>query len=233
MSKPTYLTFPIVLLKDGINNIKECMINSIDYCFYDQFIRLQKSHSYDPVNDAMDKLGIDFNNVQKALKKGKILYDSIDNKLAKTSIRKGMIFDFFSNKKSEYDVVCFLAFASLKSIIQKQGYKKITNDYLLSRMSGNSKNSKDINPLLKKYSTRYQLDKIKTELQLNWGLKYYADKSRGFYVSFTMPLNALALIAERNNKMYKLKLLKNKKKEAMEKAKEQIMKEQNNFSDYS
>lgn len=225
MSKPIFLTFPIILLKDGINDIKECMDNAMDYCLYDKYLRFQKLHKYSPIDDAVDSLGIKYANIKKSIKDGKILYDSIDEKSPKTSVNEEMIFDFYKNKKSEFEVVCFLAFSALKSIIQKQQCKRITNEYLLSRMSGNSKTGEDIHPLLRRYTSRYQLNKVKIELQLNWGLKYYAVKTRGFYASFTMPIKALALIAVRNNKKYKLKKLEDEIKEATMKAIEQVMKE--------
>ena len=223
MSKPAYLTFPIILLKYGITDIKKSMNSAMNYCLYYQFNL--NHNSSDPLGQASDYLGINFYDYEEAIIEGEMLYQTINDNAPKTSISKEMIFDFYKNKKSEFEIVCFLAFASLKSIIQKQVYKKITNEYLLNRMSGNSRTGAPINPLLKKYSNRYQLDKIKTELQLNWGLKYYAVKTRGFYVSFTMPLNELAVIAERKNRSYKLKLLKEKIKEASRQAKEQVMKE--------
>lgn len=223
MSKPVYLTFPIIILKDGLTDIKKCIGQAMEYCLYYQLYFNQNNS--DPLKHASDYLGITFYDIVKSANEGMNLYNSINNNAPKTSINKAMMFDFLKNNKSEFELVCFLAFASLKSIIQQQGFKKITNEYLLNRMSGNSRSDLPINPLLKKYSNRYQLDKIKTELQLNWGLKYYAVKTRGFYASFTMPLNALALHAERKNKKYKLKQLKEKIKEASIQAKEQVLKE--------
>lgn len=225
MNKPIYLTFPIILLKDGLNDIKKCISNAMDYCLYDEINRQKIAYSYNPINDALNKLSIKFGNVNYSIDIGQMLFDSIDLKAPKTSINLEMMFDFYKNKKSEFEIVCFLAFSALKSIIQTQELKKITNEYLLSRMSGNSKTGEDINHLLLKYTSRYQLNKIKDELQLNWGLKYYAIKTRGFYVSFTVDIETLALIAERKNKKYKLKQIKERTKEASIKAKERIISE--------
>lgn len=232
MSEPKYLTFPIVLLKDGLNNIKECMNDAMNYCLYDKYIRFEKSYSYNPMNDALNDVGINFGdtaNIKKSWQNGKMLYDSIDEKFPKTSINKEMMFDFYKNKKSEFEIVCFLAFCALKSIIQRQVYKSTGNDYLFSRMSGNNKKGEDIDPLLKRYKGRYQRDKLINELRLSWGLKYVAGNRdmgvRGFYVSFTMPINSLALIAVRNNKKYKLEKLEKEKKEAMMRAVEQVKNE--------
>jgi hypothetical protein len=225
MNKPIYLTFPIILLKDGLRDIKKCISNVMDYCLYDEIIRQKIAYSYNPINDALNKLSIKFVNVNDSIEIGQMIFDSIDLKAPKTSINLEMMFDFYKNKKSEFEIVCFLAFSALKSIIQKQKFKKITNEYLLSRMSGNSKSNEEINTLLERYACRYQLNKIKDELQLNWGLKYYAVKTRGFYVSFTVDIETLALIAERKNKKYKLKRIKERTKEASIKAKERIISE--------
>jgi len=225
MSKQNYLTFPIILLKNGLKDIKKCLDNAMDYCLYDGYKRFENEDSDDPLEDAIDKVGIDFKDVEKSINHGMNIYYSIDQKCPKTSIRLDMLFDFYFNKKTEFEVVCFLAFSALKSIIQKQVYKNIKNNYLLSRMSGNSTTSEDIDPLLKHYASRYQLDKIKKELQLKWGLIYYAVRTRGFYVSFSKNLIDLAVIAERKNKSYQLKKLQNEIKDASIQAKEKVMSE--------
>jgi hypothetical protein len=225
MSKQNYLTFPIILLKNGLKDIKNCMLNAMDYCLFDSYKRFENDDSDDPLDDALKKIKINFKDVEKSINHGMNIYYSIDQKCPKTSISLDMLFDFYLNKKTEFEVVCFLAFSALKSIIQQQVYKNIKNNYLLCRMSGNSTTSEDINPLLKHYASRYQLDKIKKELQLNWGLKYYAVRTRGFYVSFSMELNELAVIAERKNKSYQLKKLQNEIKDASIKAKEKVMSE--------
>jgi len=224
MSKTEYLTFPIQIIEGGLNDIKGCTNNAMFYCLYYQYLREVEYESDNPLNEAADYIGINFGNINKARNTGKSLYESIPKNAPLTSITRKMIFDFYNNEKTQFEVVCFLAFAALKSIIQDQGYKKMTNEYLLSRMSGNSKSKADIDPTLKPFTSRYQLDKIKQELQLNWGLKYYSMKTRGFYVSFTMSLTELAKIAEKNNKAYKLKRLNELKQQARRKAIEELSK---------
>jgi hypothetical protein len=225
MSKQNYLTFPIILLKDGLKDIKKCLLNAMYYCLFDSYLRFENEDSDDPLDDALKKLRIDFKDAEKSINHGEDIYYSIDQKCPKTSISLKMMNEFYFNKKTEFEVVCFLAFSALKSIIQQQVYKNIKNNYLLSRMSGNSTTSEDIDPLLKHYASRYQLDKIKKELQLYWGLNYYAVRTRGFYVSFSMELIDLAVIAERKNKSYQLKKLQNEIKDASIQAKEKVMSE--------
>jgi hypothetical protein len=219
MSKPKYLTFPIILLSDAMTDIKGSIDDVFDYCLYYQCQRLDDE---DSIEEASNILGINFCNANKSYELGRTLFDSIETKAPKASIRTGMLFDFYKNKKEEFEVVCFLAFAAIRSIIQRQKYKKLTNQYLFSRMSGNSSSSEDINPLLKKYLSRHQTDKIKKELQRAWGLKYYAEGTRGFYVSFAYPIKTLAMIAMENNKKYKDKLIDAERKEAKRIAQEVI-----------
>ncbi|MBK6936360.1 MAG: hypothetical protein IPH18_05365 [Chitinophagaceae bacterium] len=80
-----------------------------------------------------------------------MLYKSLPPKSPKTSINTEMIFDCYKNEKSEFEIVAFLAFAAIRSILQKQSYSKITNEYLIGRMSGNSGKGEPINLGLIKY----------------------------------------------------------------------------------
>ena len=205
-----YLTFPIVIMKESLKDINNCISEAMAYCLYDNCQR-----SGCTPEQSANFFGIKYGNLQRSYKLGKTLDDSIPSKSPKTSINKEMMFDFLKNNKTEFEVVCFLAFAAIRSIIQRQPYAKITNDYLLGRMSGNAGKGADINPSLKKYTTRYQLDKIKTELQLKWGLQLYARQTRGFYVSFKMPLKDLIRQAELRRNKHKEKELRRKKTEIL------------------
>jgi hypothetical protein len=81
-------------------------------------------------------LGITFGDINWSYDRGKQL-SSVRG--PKTSITKKMLIDFNKNEKEEFEVVTFLAFAAIKSILQRQKCTKITNKYLLGRMAGNAK----------------------------------------------------------------------------------------------
>ena len=49
----------------------------------------------------------------------------------------------------------------------------------------------ELSEKLRFYTQEYQTLKIKRELQENWGLVYYAQQTRGFYVSFKLDLKSL------------------------------------------
>lgn len=215
--KFVYLTFPMIILKDGINDIKTSCNDAMYYSLYDKY-RANEGENKNDKENAANKLGIKFVNIDKSFIKGKMLFNSINGNSPKTSISREMIFDFYENKKTEFEVVTFLAFAALKSIIQKQGYTKVTNEYLIGRMAGNCRKGEPLPDWIFKYNNRYQLDKIKKELQINWGLKLYADHTRGFYVSFKMPLDNLAAYAESKRIKYKEKQLREAKTEAKARA---------------
>lgn len=74
--------------------------------------------------------------------------------------------------------------------------------------------------LEKKYTKRYQIDKVLTELQLNWGLNLHAAQGmRGFRLSFKKEIEEIAVINEKNKKKTKIEALKERKRKASENAK--------------
>jgi hypothetical protein len=202
------------MLQHGMNDIHTAVNNAMEYGLY---IYCQKDEGILEENDSF--MGILFADKYEAFRRGKRLYDKTPSKCPKTSINVDILFDFYKNNKSDFEVVTFLAFAAIRSILQKQAYSKITNQYLLSRMAGGTSKDADLPDCLIPYNNRYQLDKIKTELQLHWGLKLYGNHTRGFYVSFSMDLEDLVYHAEKNRKAYQERQLKNQKKEAAIKAK--------------
>lgn len=208
-----YLTFPIMIFKYATDDIKKSVNDAMRYCLYDH-CKDKTGNQSELIAEAEAHLGIKYGNKKDAYKEGELLFNSIPERSPKTSISKAMIFDFYKNDKTEFEVITFISFAAIRSIIQKQGYTKITNDYLIGRMSGNSKAGEPIPNNIFKYNNRYQIDKIKKELQLNWGLKLYGFHTRGFYVSFSMALVELIKHAEIKRKKTKEKELEQQKKEA-------------------
>lgn len=211
-----YLTFPINILGFEPENICARMTDVMNYCLYDRSLSFEGSREEKIIQSA-ELLGIKFNNKEKAFKNGELIYNSIPVNAPKSSISIEMAFDFYKNEKTEFEIACFLAFAAIKSILQRQPYSRITNDYLLGRMAGNSKAGEPLNDFVFKYSNRYQLDKIKSELQRNWGLKMYCGKMRGFYVSFNVSIEQLIFYVETRKKKHKDSLLKQQISEAKEK----------------
>ena len=216
--KIRYLTFPVAILKDSLIDIKQCVNNAMYYCLYDYYLRYGGSKEI-MIKEAGSFYGIKWGNKVSAFDKGKLLFESLPDKSPKTSISIAMIFDFYKNEKTEFEIITFLAFAAIRSILQRDRYKKMSNESLIGRMSGNSRKGEPINPLLNKYTKRYQLDKIKKELEINWGLKLYGKHTRGYYVSFKMDFESLMYQVEKRKKKYRLMKLQQEKKAAMEEVK--------------
>ena len=70
--------------------------------------------------------------------------------------------------------------------------------------------------------TRWHRDKIITELETNWGLKYYSRNLKGFYFGYDIELEKLIQIAESKRENFKREQLKQTKKEILKKIQDKI-----------
>jgi hypothetical protein len=208
-----YFTFPVCLLKDATCDIRDTANNIMSYCGYVQAIKESGSEQ-----QRMEKAGryfeLTWGNLKTAYNAGQQIFNQIPPRSPMTSLNKDIVFDFYINSKTEFEIVCFLAFAAIRSILQTKPYVRITNEYMLARMAGRN-TAKDYMPLpelLMKYCNRYQLEKIKTELQNFWGLLYYARYTRGFYVSFKKKMTFEDLVFEVEKRRKRI-IEKNRKKE--------------------
>jgi hypothetical protein len=115
--------------------------------------------------------------------------------------------EFYWKGKSEFDMVCLLGHLALKSIIGGKSYCKVTNQYWFSRMNGKRNTLEQIDSeRLIKYNSKYYLRKIKDELEFSWNLSVYANRTRGFFVSYKLDFKELVTQVEKNRKKHKSKL---------------------------
>lgn len=234
--QPRYLTFPIALLKNSVNDIKVTITDCITYCIYSEYQKLCSREGFDPSDvfdsddykfaEAIEIVGVNFMNPDFAYERGQGLHYLYPSNLPKTSISFHKMMDFYKNYKSEFEVHCFMAYAGLRSIVQRKPYAKIGDAYFLARMAGNSKVEEPLPDWVLKYAqSRYHLNKIKKELQSEaWALKYYARQLRGFYFSFSMDLKDLAVQAEKKRKSRQDEQRKQLSQEAYEYAMQQLNK---------
>ena len=236
-SKQKYFNFPISLISSFLENHKECLKDIYDFATYAKCLSYVGKRGFEWLEN-LDELHKDdieslvsltdrffrrkTGNKIETFKNGKLLYDSIPESMPKVGLNLNIFWDYYENDKTEFDKVCLLAFLSIKSILQNKAYCKITNKYMLARMLGESKSLKDESELLGtnlfKYRKRYHLDKLKSELELNWGLKYYSRHTRGFYVSFKLSLEDLIFQAEKKRKSTLKKQKEFEKKNALQRA---------------
>ena len=206
MSKERYFNVPIQLLEGLLIDKNSILNNIIHYSVYEYCITKDVK-----IHEAEDFFSIKLGNVDFAYNSGEDLWNSLPFGLPMVGINVAKLFEFLKENKSDFDLVCFLAYHALRSIIQQKAYCKIDNLYLLSRMDGKAKkvsSSCELSQKIKKYHNEYQMVKIKRALSLTWGLSTYSRYTRGFYVSFQLPLEDLILYAEKQRKSYRVQQMK-------------------------
>ncbi len=226
MDKEKYLNFPIALIKNAFIDHKDCMNNIFDYSIYR---RAQREHSQ--INTeilnyvAFEKIGITLGNARKSIENFKLIANSISSNTPTTGIHKDIIFDYYKNSKDEFQIATFCTFCAVRSILGTKPYCKTNKAFIHARMFGYS-TIKEVpgflNPIQNKYLQRYHIDKVLLELQMNWGLKLFADHCRGFYLSFTVSHEVLAKVCLNGKKSTKNNKLKNLKRDALIKAKNDL-----------
>lgn len=217
-TKTKYFNFPIQLLDGFMVDHMKVLNDIFSYAVYkhaaDKLTEGTIAHRW---GKSLNYFGV----TGGVLKNGKLLYDSIPVKSPIAGISIEKYFDFYKNEKTDFEKATLLAYLALKSILGKDSYQKLDNAYLLSRMDGKVKSFKDnikLSDEIYKYSHPYAVRKLKKELKNYWGLKEYSYYTRGFYVSFSMPLEELVFQAEKRKKSTKEKVAKKLQKEAREKA---------------
>ncbi len=220
-----YFNFPVQLLNDFLVNPQKCLSDIARYSVYAHSLKMTNAKELDRFTTGAAYYNIQFHNIKMALNDGKVLYDSISSKSPMTGINTKIYWDFYSNEKTEYDKMCLLGFLALKSIVQKKAYCKTNNQLWLARMSGKIKwdSAESLPECMMKYvKTRdailYHTSKIKTDLEINWGLVSYSHRTRGFFISFKMSRKDLAFQAENKKHSNKVKRLKEQNKQAREDA---------------
>lgn len=225
-----YFIFPVSLLEGFLVKTTECLNEISAYAIYvkcrsyeqdeGDFAWAANADTERVVSLAYSFFGVTSKNREQIYERGKELYDSIPNDYPKTSLNKDIFFDFFKNEKTEFDKVCLLAHLALKSIIQNKKHVKTNNKMLYGRMAGlraGLPEDYQTPDNLDSYFTRRKRDRIIRELELNWNLKYYSYYTDGFFISYTMTIENLILLAEDKRQSNKVKKLLQDKKEAREK----------------
>lgn len=221
--KDKYFNAPVQLLQGFMNDSFKSLDNFKDYSVY-YYVLKHKDTNLDferAYKIAWKDLKIYCGRVEDTHNNGVKLYSKIPVGSVKVGINTSLFFDFYNNKKTDFEKACFLAFTAIKSIMQSKPYCKITNLYLWSRMDGKPKAVNDVSelsPEIQFYATEYQTNKIKKELRNNWNLKYYGRYVRGCYYSFELTLDKLIFEVEKRKKKTTDIINKEKDKEAYSKA---------------
>lgn len=225
-----YFNFPIHLmqgiLKSNEQTKKEFLNNLLYYAVYRHSILIEDLNEYEETESERFKRSaewfkVSLGNLNFALSKGKILYSKYENAKVFVGLNLDIFWKFYKSNKTNYQWECLFSFLALKSIIGKKKFVKTNNQMLYTRMAGKEK-VKEYQKLKGFNFTRYHLDKIKTELQINWGLQYYSRYTKGFYAGFDIDLETLIYEAEKKKDSMKAALLKAEKKATLNTVLERI-----------
>jgi hypothetical protein len=240
--KANYVTFPIEMLRGfeylDFEGVRSLMSGTMNYSL---FLLYQKEENIDIV---LEILGINYGNLDVAMKDGERLHQEHQGSPL-ASINKDIIFDFYNNEKSDFEKRVFAVYCGLRSILGKKKYIKSNNSHLIARSLG-YKSFKELSGdgihsyWLDTYFTgknkiRHHLtDKIlNNEISLNWGMKYYSLRSRGFYFGFNISLESLVLHVETLRRSNRLKQLKEERKLAIQNALKTLATLQSNHRNYT
>lgn len=219
-----YITFPIILLKDFPSDQIKMYDKVMAFVLYNYATKQLFHGALEMrIESAMEVYNYSTRSPAEILRLGEEVANSGYKSM--TSISRAVLLDFFKKRNPKpFDVVVFLAFCSIRSIIGKKSYMKLTNEYLLSRMAGLEKivEFDELPPHIKRYSSTYYCKKIKEELALYWGLKVVSGdtcfKVRGWYASFSMTQKNLSIEAISRSVAFKKAQLKVETKKAFKEA---------------
>lgn len=200
-SKETYLKVPIPLLNGMLKDKKATMNNMFQYAAYK--FSLEKDFMPCEImayEDSCEQLGGYSNHFEEDLEKGMMLFDSINDKTPFAGLHRSVFWNFYNNQKNDFKLASLVAYLAVKSILGKQAYCKLNNQFMVSRMDGHS-STVELNLIsqeLRPYLGRYQSEKLRNELEFNWGINTYGFRTRGFYASIDLPMKSLITQVEKN-----------------------------------
>jgi hypothetical protein len=223
-NKKKYLNIPVMMLKELYTDSKKFYNDVFDVGIY-LYSKTLKGSEEKRYKDALKFLGITQGYVTVAIKNANNLLSKMPVKYPVTGIDREMLFDYYKNEKSDFDIACLGAFLGIKSIIGTKPFCKTNKAFIHFRMFGYA-SAKEVPVKLtsieEKYRIRWHMDKVLLELQTNWYLKLYSNHQRGMYISFDLSLGELALKSEKSKQLTKIKQFKDMKRKAIENAKAQL-----------
>ncbi len=212
-----YFNFPIQLLSGFLLNHQTCLKKVLYYSLYKYGLTLTGNQNQ-RIKASAEYFGVSLGDMSQANEMGSKLVDDFPSNSPMTGIATSVFWKYYGDQKQEWDKVILLAFLAMKSILGDKPYMKIDNKYWLSRMAGERQSIpyQCLPPEIYKYKNEYQTKKLKHELSESWGLVTYSRYTRGFFISFKMPLKDLILEAEKKRRSNRLLRAKKEQQEALQ-----------------
>lgn len=219
-----FLNIPVPMLKELHTNSKGFFQNAFDVGIY-LYSKTLSGTEEKRYWDASKFLGITQANYKRSLNDAKNVLKKMPARFPTTGIEKEMLFDYYKNDKSDFDIACLGAFLGIKSIIGTKPFCKTNKAFIHARMFGYVTAKElpaKLTPIEEKYLIRWHMDKVLLELQMTWFLKMISNHQRGMYISFDISLDELAIKSEKIKQLTKIQIFKELKKEAIKNAKKQL-----------
>jgi hypothetical protein len=220
--KKRFLNFPIALLRGFPENHKKCLEDILLYSVYGLvYSEHPKFRKYDSLEDFLIEWEIDFiisdERTQKIFQtKGAELFDSFcGTKHVWTGIHSKTWWGYYKEDREFDDLMLLLAFLAFKSIIQSKPWAKVTNEYLLTRMSGfDSMNENDKIPgLIKEFmGSERKRRRLFTELETNFSFNRKPGNQRGIICSMTLSPAEIEFEYQKSRFLTKTRKLNDQKK---------------------
>lgn len=222
--KVDFYNFPIELLQgvfSGKQSEVEFLLNILKFHIFKKYLELPDSEFEQTEEQRFSRCAqmwgflIPRELLEEFFNDAESLYYSLDHSKVKTGISIATFKEYFNNSKTEFEWNCLIAFLALKSILLFGKSRKSTNDMLFARMNGFA----TINEYVENGRCelkRFRRQRVITELETNWNLKYYAMQTHGFYFGFEISLEQLMIIAETKKDENKKRILDEKKKKILE-----------------
>lgn len=215
-----YFNFPIQLLKGFLTSPAECLDNISDYSLVRYARDTSGETTVQAISDVCGEFDINPQVAAKVRQNGLKLLRGIPERSPMVGLSLKLYWEYYENEKNDFEKVTLLAYLAMKSIIQNKAYQKLDNRFWYSRMDGNvtSCEPDQLSTEVRFFLTEHYSKKLRRELVDNWGLTTYSRYTRGFYVSFQLPLEGLIFEAEKRRKAMQEKQNKAEINQAYEKA---------------
>lgn len=221
-----FLNFPIALLRGFQENHMKCLTNILDYsvfkmvyseeCVFEDLDEFEKKY----------RVKIPRQNVPRLEKNGGTLFNSFyGTRHVWVGIHVKTWLDFYKDDRKIDDLMVLLAFLAFKSIIQSKPWAKVTNEYLLARMSGydlineNNKIPVIIQEFMGSESKRRRLF---TELETNFSFNRKPGNQRGIICSLTLSPAEIEFEYQKSKFLSKNRKLNDQKKKDKEDGEEKF-----------
>jgi hypothetical protein len=188
-----------------------------------EFFQMKQAYNYLGINGSYSN----------CLKAGKEIEKDIPEKEPFPMVSISLLFNYRDNNKTEFELMQFASYVAIRSILGKKAYCRTNKEMIVCRAFGYSSiktlptmMNKVIKPIFDKYINRYWIDKVLINLELNWEVLTYSNNMRGMCIGMKnkTTIEDLALIAETKKMKNRIAKLKDEKREAREKALQQLNK---------